>query len=380
MGLKIAVLIKNFNRVGGAEKYAVETTRRLAQRKHEISLYSWAADAEAVSGLRFHKVPNRMRFSSVLNLYAFSREVSRLMKGKNYDVVLSHDRTSSQDIAVIHTFSYKSGVDGYSLLRKIDQLYLSPRSGLHLWLDKRQMNSSWLVAVSEKIREDIHNFYDRRDHVDVITPGIDIQKFTPSFIAENRDRIREEEGFTENEMVVLFVGSEFKRKGLDRLIPAIKGPMRLLVAGRGEKLGYYQGLAEKHGAGRKVRFLGLVSDVNRYYAASDVVVLPSRIEAFGISLLEGMACGLPVITSAGTGCADLIDSGVNGFISHHENDLSDIFNRLRDPDLRKAVGIRARALAEKHTWDATADLYEKLCFQVAGEKNRSPGGPQADKP
>ena len=147
-------MIKNFNRVGGAEKYAVEVTRRLHERGHKVALYSWSADKEAVSGLTFHKVPNRLKFSSVLNLTSFSREVSRMLKGKAYDVILSHDRTASQDIAVIHTFSYKSGIAKYSFFRKIDQLYLSPRSGMHLCIEKKQMETPRLSSVSAAVRAD----------------------------------------------------------------------------------------------------------------------------------------------------------------------------------------------------------------------------------
>ncbi len=361
-------MIKNFNRVGGAEKYAVEVTRRLHERRHNVALYSWSADKEAVSGLTFHKVPNRLKFSSVLNLYSFSREVSRMLRGKAYDVILSHDRTASQDIAVIHTFSYKSGIAKYSFFRKIDQLYLSPRSGLHLWLEKKQMETPWLSAVSGAVRADIQACYGRKDPIDVITPGIDTNEFNPSLVADNRDRIRKEEGISEHEMIVLFVGSEFKRKGLDRLIPAISGAMRLMVAGRGENLGYYKKLAETHGVDTKTVFLGLTPDIKRYYAAADVVVLPSRIEAFGMSVLEGMACGHPVITSAGAGCAALIDDGVNGFICRNADELSSILERLRNPSLRRRVGDRARALAEKHSWDSTADQFENRCLHVADAK------------
>jgi len=366
--LNIAVLTKNFNTVGGAEKYAVEVTRRLSERGHHMSLYSWSAEKEAAAGLTFHPVPNRLTFSSVLNLYSFSREVSRMLNDKVYDVILSHDRTASQDMAVIHTFSYKSGIEKYSFLRKIDQLYLSPRSGLHLWLEKQQMKTPWLAAVSGAVRADIQVCYGRKDPIDVITPGIDTDAFNPSLAAGSRDRIRKEEGISKNDMVVLFVGSEFKRKGLDRLIPAISGPMRLMIAGRGENLDHYRKLAKIHGVDTKTVFLGLTPDIKRYYAVADVVVLPSRVEAFGMSILEGMACGHPVVTSAAAGCASLIDDGVNGFICRNADELSCILQRLKNPDLRRQVGDRARILADAHSWDSTADQFENRCFQITEAK------------
>lgn len=291
-----------------------------------------------------------------------------MLSGKVYDVILSHDRTASQDMAVIHTFSYRSGMDKYSFLRKIDQLYLSPRSGLHLWLEKQQMRSPWLAATSDAVRTDIQVCYGRKDPIDVITPGIDTDAFNPSLAAGSRDRIRKEERISKDDMAVLFVGSEFKRKGLDRVIPAISGPMKLMVAGRGENLAYYRKLAKTSGVDTKIVFLGLTPDIKRYYAAADVVVLPSRVEAFGMSVLEGMACGHPVVTSADAGCAPLIDDGVNGFICRNSDELSRILQRLKNPDLRRQVGDRARILAEAHSWDSTADQFENRCFQIAEAK------------
>jgi UDP-glucose:(heptosyl)LPS alpha-1,3-glucosyltransferase len=318
--------------------------------------------------MAFHRVPSHFGFSSVLNLYSFARETAAMLRGASHDAVISHDRTACQDLAVIHTFSYKSGIEKYSPFRKIDMLYLSPRSWLHLWLEKRQMRTPRLAAVSRAVREDIHRHYGATNPVDVITPGIDTQFFNPVHVARDRRRIRKEEGIPESDMVVLFVGSEFKRKGLDRLIPAIKSGMRLLVAGRGENLAYYRKLAKTSGAAKRVVYLGLTTDIRRYYACADVVALPSRVEAFGMSILEAMACGLPVVTSANAGCAPLIEDGANGYMVRDASELPAILDRLRDSDLRARLGYRARAVAQRHSWDAAADHFETCFFQIADAK------------
>ncbi len=172
---------------------------------------------------------------------------------------------------------------------------------------------------------------------------------------------------------MLFVGSEFKRKGLDNLIPAIGDGMKLLVVGKGERFKHYRRLAEKKGASNRILFKGLVDDVRHYYAAADVVVLPSLKEAFGMSILEGMACGLPVISSAAAGVAALISNGDNGLIAYNPGELMGLLECIRVPRVRQALGEKARLTAERHTWELKAHLYEKVCYAIAHQKRANPG-------
>jgi UDP-glucose:(heptosyl)LPS alpha-1,3-glucosyltransferase len=363
--LRIAVLVKRFITTGGAERYAVEVTRRLLEKGHAIDLYARTAQGGFTQGMTFHQVPDNFRFLTVFNSLSFARETARMLRGKHYDVIHSHERGYKQDILTVHTLSYKGGIKKYSLLRKIDRVYLSPGSILYLWLERKQMRTRRLVAVSPTIKEDIRENYGRTNGVSIISPGIDTALFSPQWVAANREKIREEEKLPSDEMVVLLVGSEFRRKGLDILIPAIGPGMRLLAVGSGERKNHYRNLVKKHDLTDKVYFAGHTNNVRRYFAAADVVVLPSLSEAFGMSILEGMACGHPVVTSSNAGVSSLVKNGVNGFVLHDPSELSGILTRLSDPAERRRLGDRARATAEKHGWETAADEYERLYFEIA---------------
>lgn len=366
--LRIAVLVKSFTLTGGMERYVVETCKRLAARGHRLDIYAREADPELLGGMGFYRVPMRFSFSSVLRAVSFAKETARMLQGQGYDIVHSHEKGCVQDIETIHCFSYKEGLEKYSLLRRIDQKYLSLRSALYLWLERRQMKTPWLIAVSGAISDDIRKQYGRRANVVVISPGVDLEVFGPESIAAQRDAARQAEGFRPEDLVVLFVGSEFRRKGLDRLIPAIGPGMRLLVVGRGDDLAYHKGLVSQCGLGGQVRFAGLASEVAPYYAAADVVVLPSLSEAFGMSILEGMACGLPVIVSANSGVASLIRHGENGYLLHDAAELSALLTQLQAREERRRLGLAARVTAEDHSWDRVADAHEALYRRVAAWK------------
>lgn len=372
--LKIAVLIKRFIATGGAERYAVEVTRRLLQRGHMIDLYARQVETGLAPDMEVVEVPDRLRFSSVLNSWSFAAETAKCLRDSAYDVILSHERGHCQDLAVIHTFAYKLGVENYSLLKKLNSIYLSPRSWLHLRLERQQMASPWLVPVSNTIKTGIQKYYGRRSNIRIATPGVDIDWFHPDWTRQHREMARRAEGIRADELVVLFVGSEFRRKGLDMLINAIEPGTKLLVVGAGERHGYYRRLAARKGEPGQVLFKGLVDDVRRHYAAANVVALPSRKEAFGMSVLEGMACGLPVVCSDAAGVSALVTDGANGYLFQDTAGLQAALSKLKHPEMRRRLGHQARLTAVDHAWDATTDAFEQVCRQIAADKRSRPNG------
>lgn len=364
--LKIALVIKNFVLTGGAERYAVEVARRLADRGHSIDIYARHADPALTRGMTLFRVPYKLTFSSVLSLYSFARQSAAMVRKSSYDIVHTHDKGCPGHVSTIHTFSFKRGMDGMSLLKKINEFVISPRVWLYLHLEKIQAGSKGLAAVSDIIREDMTTCHGRKDGISVIPPGVDVARFCPEKVRELRAGARREKGLAPDDLAVVFVGSEFRRKGLDALIPAIGKGMRLFVVGRGERMAHYTDLVTRCGLADSVRFEGLVDDVMPYYALADVVVLPSVAEAFGMTVLEGMACGLPVITSRDAGCSFLVESGKNGLVFEEPKELEGLLENLWDEPLRRQMGKRARQTALDCTWDHTADRYEALYSALAG--------------
>jgi UDP-glucose:(heptosyl)LPS alpha-1,3-glucosyltransferase len=361
--LNIAICIKRFGRWGGKETYAVEVARRLVQKGHQISVFATTADPDLLRGMTFHRVTGHRFFSSVLTTLNFIHETRRIAAEGGFDIVHSHERHYHADVQTLHSFSYLSGMDQYSGLRKFDQKYLSPRSLAYLWLEKRQMGTPWLIAVSGKVAEDIGIHYHRTDKIRVIRPGVDIEAFHPRRVKESRRTARERLGIGDNELAILFVGSAFKRKGLDRLIRAISKGMRLLVVGTGDHLSLYKKMVTRHGLSAQVSFSGFIKDVKPYYAAADIVALPSRSEAFGMSILEAMACGLPTIVSANAGVAEIVDDQANGCLMRDPDTLPDLLKALWDANVRARMGEMARETAQSHSWEKVAAAHED-CYRM----------------
>ncbi|HSO20135.1 MAG TPA: glycosyltransferase family 4 protein [Desulfosarcina sp.] len=362
--MKIALLVKRFVRSGGKERYVVELAASLLRLGHTVHVYGCECDPVPPVGIVFHQVRRGMAFSSVLDTLAFIRESRRRLAGTAYDIVHSHERNYTQEVVTLHSLSFVHGVERYAWLKRLDQKYLSLRSLLYLWLEKRQMQSPWLVAVSGEVARDVGRHYGRDRRMVCIPPGVDVDRFSPDAAADRRVRARQSQNLANDELAVLFVGSAFQRKGLDRVLPAIRGGRRLFVVGKGDRHTRFHRLVRQLGAADKVVFAGAVDDIVPYYALADVVVLPSRSEAFGMSVLEGMACGLPVVVTPNAGVADLIVPGENGLIMQTDADLDRFLAQLERPDERRRIGLNARRTALAYTWEQVGRRHEALYRQV----------------
>ena len=114
-----------------------------------------------------------------------------------------------------------------------------------------------------------------------------------------------------------------------------------------------------------MHFTGLAADVGPWYAAAGVVVLPSRAEAFGMSVLEAMACGRAVVVRRRAGVSALIESGSNGLLFEDPAELGRLLSRLTDLDLRRRLGKAERRTALAHGWDTAGAALERLCCGFA---------------
>lgn len=179
--------------------------------------------------------------------------------------------------------------------------------------------------------------------------GVDGSRFKPDAAA--RTQLRGDLGFLEDDVVFLYVGRLHRDKGMLDLaaafsrISATNKKLRLLVIGPDEN-GTLDAMKAALGrATDRVRFLSFTAEPERYMAASDVFCLPSYREGFGVVVIEAAACGRPTVGSRIYGVTDAIEDGITGLL-FEPGDVGALADRMsqlaRDPDLRAAMGRRAR--------------------------------------
>jgi UDP-glucose:(heptosyl)LPS alpha-1,3-glucosyltransferase len=180
----------------------------------------------------------------------------------------------------------------------------------------------------------------------------------------------------EESPLVLFVGSGFRRKGLDRLLAVWNAPEMhnayLMVVGEDARMGQYLARA-KAVAGERIVFAGRQEAVERYYGAADVVALPSIQEAFGNVVLEGLACGLPVIVTRGVGAAEVLRGSLAQGVVQNPDDPAELAQKI-SAQLRRskepACVKEARQLGEGFSWHNHFRKLESLLMEVRAAKQR----------
>jgi UDP-glucose:(heptosyl)LPS alpha-1,3-glucosyltransferase len=176
------------------------------------------------------------------------------------------------------------------------------------------------------------------------------------------------------------IGNDWKKKGLDTLLEALalchELPVRLLVVGKDSAKAHQQRCEELHLESR-VNFLAPSADVMQFYAACDAYAGPSLEDAYGLPILESMACGLPVIVSAAAGASEIISDGENGLLLANPRDARNLARLMRrlcsSQELCRALGEAAEKTAARESWEAHAarsyEHFSQIIASKAGESN-----------
>jgi UDP-glucose:(heptosyl)LPS alpha-1,3-glucosyltransferase len=375
--MRVALVSKQFSMThGGAERFSVNLARKLCNAGHEVHAVAEAVE-DLPSEVQVHFVRTR-RKPAFWRVVSFAKKARQLVSGLSVDVVYGLTQFFPQDL-----YRMGGGVHRHwmrvrypsTVLRLLNYM-VNPAHLAHIWLENRIYrtdNYRLIVTNSKLCREHAQIYYNvPAERIRVVYNGVDHCTFNPEAASLGREPLRHELGIDEHDLVVLFVASNWKRKGLGTLLSAIAelgdeaNHLHVLVVGRGRPEAY-RALAQKLGLTERLHFVGATKNVLKYYGAADLFVLPTLYDPFANVCLEAMACGLPVITTADNGASEIISSGDNGFIQKDPRDARELGEYLRAsllPHKRVMMGKSARKTAETFTLEKnleeTLDLFHLI--------------------
>ncbi len=370
--MKIATVVLDFNKQGGIERAAFELTSNFLQIGEEVTVYS-SSFQEMDYQVKKVRIPT-WDFKTSTKLLSFRYNFQRALKKKKFDIIHSHAANIKKCDVLTAQSCHKAGM----VIRQRLSKQLLSNKNLHIadtirlrveTLSFIKGNYEKIIAVSNGLKREICEYYQvPPEDIVVIPNGVNLQEFQPITVQEKILK-RKELGFSKDDFVLLFVGNEFDRKGLELVIKAMDlikhKTINLLVVGKDNPKHYYE-LAAKLNLGNRIFFKGLQSPLTQYYNASDVFVLPTYHESFLIAGIEAAACGLPLVITKVPGVEDYLKDGGNGyFINRNEVDIAHkIIKLIENESLRKQLGMNAINSAQIYSWDNiaqnTLNLYKKI--------------------
>ena len=284
---KLYFVRANRTKFGGAEMYLSRLSKALNKQniKHKV-----------INSVLPKFLPSWLR--SIL----FNFQVC-LTKGNRF--YFSLDRITCPDI-------YRAGDGVHSVFLTVEKKSkLNPLHPIYLFLEKRCFQrAKCIVANSEMIRKQIIDTYSINPaKIKVVYNGVESKElnYQCSF-----DRLSKEFSIKENQSILLYVGSGFKRKGVEEFLKIVsrlkKSDIKAFIIGKEKNIEYYQQLAIALKIDNQVVFTGTREDVNDFYTISDIFLFPTRYEPFSNVVLEAMSFENAVFTTRQNGASEILDN------------------------------------------------------------------------
>lgn len=381
--MKVALVHLRHSHTGGTERHLNQIAAHLAERGDEVTIVCRSHVDAPHPGVRF-AVLRSPAPGATWRMWQFARDVERHVTASSYDVVYALGRTWTHDAIRLGGGCHRTYLElahaatqapwerwtGRGWLKQRVALTLEARS-LAPGAYKR------VVVNSEMVKRDvIERHAVPAAMIDVIHNGVDLERFHPERHRAEAANLRRSCGFAADDLVVLFLGSGYGRKGLGLLLQAFASLSRHLERARLMVVGYdsaqaaYEAQAAQLGIAEKTRFLGGRRDAEVCYAAADLYVLPSLYDPFANSTLEALAAGVPVITTPTNGGHEILTHRRDGSVVSHDG----LVGELRFWSEQSKPIAACRAVAERFPQERTARETAAMLDRLSGPPPLKKGG------
>jgi N-acetyl-alpha-D-glucosaminyl L-malate synthase BshA len=357
---------------GGSGAVATELGLALAQRGHEVHFVSYAQP------FRLKVLDERITFHEV-KIGAYP-----LFEHPPYSLALAvmlHEVTVKHQLDVIHchyaiphamsAIEARMLLGGRQTVSVVTTLHgtditLVGQDPSYFTIAKYSIeHSDAVTAVSEYLRDETYRAFGCTScEIGVIPNFVDLAEFHP-----REPGGRGEGGHQKTLMHISNMRPVKRLQDVVRIFAKVREqiPARLVLVGDGPERAVAEREVEALGVGKHVRFLGKVEDVAEALRRADLYLLPSQVESFGLSALESLATGVPVIGSSTGGLPEVVEHGVSGFLAPPgdvEAMAAGAVQLLSDGARWKAASLAAREKAKAFATDRVVPMYEAFYATV----------------
>ena len=361
--MKIGLITQDFYPfTGGQGRHIYEIVKRIESNSKIKALVFSPTENKLKNHIQIFPITNKIG-KNILLSFLLNFSIERLIKEYSLNKIHVH-----------------CGPGGLFLLRKLDIPVVATCHHTY-WQQYKYVNgqrwkkvftlfekrtyqiSDKVICVSQDSKRILTEKYGINPSKIVVIPnGVDTEKFYPI------------ESVKEINNALLYVGRIDERKGVDFLVRSmplviLKYPeIKLFIGGKGQLLPELKKYIIENGLHENIKFIGFIpeDELNEWYNKVKCVVVPSVFEGFGITVIEAMAAGTPVIGTNVDGIKSIIKNKENGYLVEYGNtdSLANVIINVLRNDNSKVIHIGLKTIEDEYDWKAisneTEDIYEKL--------------------
>jgi UDP-glucose:(heptosyl)LPS alpha-1,3-glucosyltransferase len=379
----LAFLIYKYFPYGGLQRDFARMLAVLQGRGHHCRVYCTSWQGNELPGVDLRVAPVS-RGSNVRRNERFLAWVQADLQLNPVDGVIGFNKMPGLDIYYAGDTCYlDSALQSRGCLYRLGWRYRHFAGWEKAVFDRASATEILLISDREKVSFE-HHYHTQPARMHLLPPGVEPDRRRPDDATARRAQARHGLGLGCDEHTLLFVGSGFIRKGLDRVIRGLgslrthypERRFRLLVAGQ-DGVGSLGLLARRQQVQEQVVFLGGRDDIPDLMLAADVLVHPARSEAAGIVLLEALVAGLPVVVTDVCGYAGHIETAGAGLVlpgPFTQGALDDALAKSLDREFQEACRSNGLKYAQNTDLYSLHSAAASVIEQIVRRKEADPGG------
>lgn len=308
--MKIALVHMRHANSGGTELFLNHLSRYLAEKGEDVTIICRSHVEPSHPDIKFVTL-RPISVGKTHRIWRFAKAVEKHINVSDYDFVYGLGKTWTHDMlrigggTALHHLKYM----------KRDKQRLKDRVAIKI--ERKAMAPGayqHIVTNSYKSAHEVAEAYQVPNNaISVIHNFVDTKRFDRKKVAAESDLMRSTLGIDDQTVVFLFLGTGYKRKGLNKTLEAfakINIDSCLLIVGKDSNTDDYKKMAEALGIAERCKFLGESRQPEVYFSLADCYLLPALYEPFGFTVIEALSCGTPVITSENCGAKEVLEPSV----------------------------------------------------------------------
>lgn len=363
---------------GGSGVVATELGIHLAKRGHEVHFITYDKPfrlGEYHPNVYFHAfdTPNYPVFKHPPYIMALANKIYEVAKRESLDILHAHYAVPHSTAAYLAKQMLGGDIKVITTFHGTDVTIMSEDPALKEITEFSANACDALTAVSQSLKDQTLESLNITKPIEMIHNFVDTDEYQRIIACNVRECLKVEK----HEKILIHISNFRPVKRIKDVMEIFIGvqkevPSHLILVGDGPDIRIAYELADQHGLRDRVHFMGKQSNVISLISCSDLFLLPSDKESFGLVALEAMACEVPVIASITGGIPEVVEHGVTGYLSPI-GDIKDMVKNaitlLTDEEKYKAFAIEGRNRAvevfnESFIVDKYIELYERLLSEA----------------